>query len=223
LLRILIVDDHPRVREALARVLQDPEGEVEVAGVAASGEEAIALLERQPVEVVLLDVSMPGMDGLEVTARLQARFPPVKVLLLTLLGHATLLRRALEAGATGYLLKTSGKKELLAAIRAVAAGQTYLDPEVAGWLGETDTAPAHSAGEPVPGEPGEGAAAWPFALSERERALLRGLARGDSLPQLEEALLVSRPTLERYLAQLGQKTGTTGTDALRAWARRHFR
>lgn len=220
MLRILIVDDHPRVREALSRVLQDPDGGVEVAGVAASGAEAMALLERQPVEVVLLDVSMPGMDGLQVAAHLQARFPHVKVLLLTLHEHAARPGRALGMGGKGYLLKTSGKKELLEAIRTVAAGQTYLDPQVAGWLGETGTAPGHSAGEPVPGEE---AAASPFALSERERSLLRGLARGDSLPQIEAALLVSRPTLERYLVQLRQKTGTTSTDALRTWARRHFR
>jgi DNA-binding NarL/FixJ family response regulator len=129
-IRILLADDHPVVRDGLRGMLAS-EADFEVVGEAASGVEAVRLTEREQPDVVLMDLQMPEMDGATATAEIAARFPGTRVLVLTTYDTDADILRAVEAGATGYLLKDTPPERLFPAIRAAARGETVLAPTVA--------------------------------------------------------------------------------------------
>ena len=126
-IRTLIVDDHGVLRAGL-RALLAGEADLEVVGEAADGDEALRMTGELSPEVVLMDITMPGMDGIEATRKLLAEMPSARVLLLTVHADSSLLREALQAGAAGYILKRAVESELINAIRAVARGDLYIDP-----------------------------------------------------------------------------------------------
>lgn len=185
--RVLLVDDHPLVRAGIRRVLETRPGLV-VVGEAHDGAEALRLVESLAPEIVVLDLTMPEVDGLEVLDRLRRRSREVRILVLTMHAEAEYVRRAVAAGADGYVLKESAVQELLTAIDSVRGGQRYYSPRVAAGL-----APATA---PNPEDPG---------LTGRERDVLRGIARGLSTKEIAAALTISARTVETHRANLMRK------------------
>jgi two-component system response regulator NreC len=189
-IEILIADDHGVLRAGL-RALLNAEGDMHVAGEAASGGEAIRLAIDLHPDVVLLDISMPDMDGLEATRLLVNRLPQVRVLILTVHEDATLLREAMRAGAVGYVIKRAVESELINAIRAVAAGDFYVHPALThALLGRTGRSPAGASAE---------------NLTPREREVLQLIAQGYTNRQIAELLHLSTRTVESHRANLRAK------------------
>ncbi len=193
-LRILLADDHAVVREGLKAVLNAQPG-LEVVGEAADGVEALARAAELDPDVVVVDISMPGLTGAQVTARLKEARPDRKVLALTVHEDKSYLRRLLEAGASGYVLKQSATAEIVHAIRAVAAGGTYIDPALAGTVVG-----------PFVGRP-EAAEATPNGLSEREEEVVSLIAQGYSNKEIAARLKLSVKTVETYKARSLEKLG----------------
>ena len=185
--RLLIVDDHAVLRSGL-RLLLDRQEDLQCVGEAASAEEAMRAVERLLPSLVLIDLEMPGMGGLLGIAKLRERRPELRVLVLSMHGEADDVRRAFEAGAAGYVLKTAADEELVRAIRAVAAGDRYLHPV----LGAVLAAPPAGRG-PVD------------ELSVREREVLRMLALGYTNQEIAAALVVSVRTVESHRAHVMTK------------------
>lgn len=198
-LRVYVADDHPVVRNGL-RGLIAAEPDMEVVGEAYDGETAVREAATLRPDVVVMDVSMPGLGGAEATERIRADCPGVRVVALTAHEDRGYLTRLLAAGAAGYVLKRSAAADLVRAIRVVAAGETYLDPAVAGQV------VAVLAGGGVSGA----------ELSEREEDVLRRLARGQAVKQVAAALGVGVRTVETYKARGMEKLGlTTRVDLIR--------
>ena len=208
-LRVFLVDDHPVVRAGL-RGLINAQPDMEVVGEAADGEAAArAALQLRP-DVVVMDVSMPGIGGAEATERIRGESPAVKVLALTAHEDRGYLQLLLRAGASGYVLKRAAAADLVRAIRAVAAGETYIDPAVAGQLLPV------AARSPAAGVPGAGA-----ELSDREEEVLRLIARGHPVKQIAASLDVGVRTVETYKARAMEKLGLrTRADVVRYAAHR---
>ena len=162
-IRVLIADDHPVVRDGLRGMLAS-EDDFEVVGEAASGVEAVRLTERERPDVVLMDLQMPEMDGATATAEITARFPATRVLVLTTYDTDADILRAVEAGATGYLLKDTPRERLFPAIRSAARGETVLAPAVATRLVNRMRVPAEE------------------ALTSREIEVLELVARAPATP-----------------------------------------
>lgn len=202
-LRVFIADDHPVVRTGL-RGLIEAEPDMEVVGEAFDGEtaarDAVAL---QP-DVVVMDVSMPGVGGAEATARIRRDCPGVRVVALTAHENRGYVKQLLAAGASGYVLKRSATTDMVRAVRQAAAGEVYLDPAVAGQV-VADLAGGGSAAE----------------LSEREGEVLRRFARGELVKEIAAALEVGVRTVETYKARGMEKLGLkTRVEVIRYAAQR---
>lgn len=210
-IRILVADDHGVLRAGL-RSLFNSQPDMEVCGEAADGHEAIALAAANGPDVVLLDLKMPGLGGAEAIGRIRAAQPAAKVLVLTMYDDESYLRRVLDAGASGYVLKRAADVELLSAIRAVHEGGVYLDPSLGRAVVEGFLA-AKPAGVQAPGARGEA-----DGLSDRERDVLRLLAHGYTNRQIAEKLFLSVKTVEGYKARIVEKLGLRGRAALTGYA-----
>lgn len=201
--RLLLVDDQPLVRAGLAMLLDAEEG-LSVVGEASDGEAAVRLAEALRPDVVLMDVRMPGMDGLEATRLLTCDGPPedpdrmIKVIILTTYHVDEAVYGALRAGASGFVLKDAAPDELVAAIRAVAAGEAWLDPAVARRLLNDFVAHAELR---VP------APATLEQLTPREREVLTLLAHGLSPAEIAEHLVIGMATVKTHLARVLMKLG----------------
>jgi DNA-binding NarL/FixJ family response regulator len=192
--RVLVADDHPVVRAGLRGMLSDVDG-IEVAGEAASGTEAVAMARRCEPDVILMDLRMPGGGGVTAIARLTAELPRISVLVLTTYDTDADILRAVEAGATGYLLKDTPRADLLSAIRAAARGETVLAPAVAGRL-------MHQLRGPRPEQ-----------LSARETEILTLAARGLTNHDIAAALFISEATVKTHLLRACGKLGVSGRTA----------
>ncbi len=193
-IRVLIVDDHPVVRAGLRGMLATEPG-IAVAGEAVDGVEAAALAAALRPDVVLMDLRMPRLDGVGATTRIRAEAPGVHILVLTTYDSDADIIRAIEAGATGYLLKDAPREELLGAIRAAAAGRAALAPTVAARLMARLRTPTE---EPP---------------SARELEVLRLVARGLSNREVGRALRISEATVKSHLIHLFQKLGVADRTA----------
>lgn len=194
-IRVLLADDHVVVREGLKALINAHPG-MEVVGEAGDGAAAVELAKKLDPDVVVVDVSMPGMGGAQAAARLRAARPDRKILALTVHEDKSYLRLMLEAGAAGYVLKRAAVGELVQAIRAVAAGGTYLDPAMAGSVVHDFVRP------PAAGREGPA-----VELSEREAEVVRLIALGYSNKEIASRLALSVKTIETYKTRSMEKLG----------------
>ena len=192
-LRVLIADDHGVLRAGL-RALLKTEEDLQVVDEAADGETALRLASRLRPDIVLLDLSMPGPGGIEVTRKLKEMLPATRVLILTVHEDETLLREALNAGASGYIIKRAVESELINAIQAVSRGEIYVHPAMTKWLlkGPAPAAPKRRD---------------PAALTPREIDVLRLIVQGHTNSQIAEVLRLSVRTIESHRANLMGKLG----------------
>jgi DNA-binding NarL/FixJ family response regulator len=187
-LRLLVVDDHPVVRAGLVAMLSEHD-DFEVVAEAADGAEAVTMAARSSPDVVLMDLRMPGMDGAEATAKLRAGGHGPAVLVLTTYDTDADILRAVEAGATGYLLKDAPRERLFPAIRSAARGETVLAPTVATRLVNRMRVPAEE------------------ALTSREIEVLGLVARGSSNADVAASLFISEATVKTHLLHIFGKLG----------------
>ena len=204
-LRLLLVDDHEVVRAGL-RTLLGFEADLEVVGEAASGEEAVAAAPRLSPDLVLLDVVMEGQGGIETCRALRSLPHPPRVLMLTSYSDEDAVVSSILAGASGYLLKNTGRAELLRAIRAVGAGQELIDPAVTGKVTRRLSQLAQ-APEPLP-EP----------LTEREREVLGLIARGLTNREIAAQLVISEKTAGHHVSHILDKLGMSRRSEAAAYA-----
>ncbi|MBV8160067.1 MAG: response regulator transcription factor [Acidimicrobiia bacterium] len=197
-IRVLLADDQRVVREGLATLLGLLDG-VEVVGTAADGDEVVPLAADVSPDVVLMDLRMPGCDGVEATRRLRAHDPNVKVLMLTTYADDRSVIDALRAGARGYLTKDAGAEEIRQALQQVTSGGAAIDPAVQHHLLE-----AISDG---PEAQGDGATALPDGLTPREAEVLTLIARGLSNAEIAAELVVNETTVKSHINHLFAKTG----------------
>jgi DNA-binding NarL/FixJ family response regulator len=207
-LRIVLADDHSVVREGLKALINAQPG-MEVVGEAADGLTAVGRATDLRPDVVVMDITMPGLSGARATERLRSACPEVKVLALTAHEDRAYLRQLLAAGAAGYVLKRAAAGELVQAIQAVAAGGVYLDPAVAG----------RAVGGLV-SSAGARAALTGTELSEREEEVVRLIAEGFSNKQIASRLTLSVKTVETYKARSLEKLGLRDRVDLVRYARR---
>jgi DNA-binding NarL/FixJ family response regulator len=200
--RVLLADDQRLVRESLTTLLGLLAG-IELVGSAANGEEALALVEREHPDVVLMDLRMPRLDGIEATRRLRERHPDVRVIALTTYADDESVLAVLRAGARGYLTKDAGAQDIRAGILAVAAGEAALDPAV------QQHVVAALAGEPRGGgSRGPGARSeLPDELTPREAEVLALIAEGLTNAEIAERLIVSPTTVKSHINHLFAKAG----------------
>jgi two-component system response regulator NreC len=206
-IRILLADDHTVLRSGL-RALLSAQADFEIAGEAGEGSEALRLAQTLKPDVVVMDIGMPGVGGIDATARIRRELPSTKVLILSMHDDQGYLRQALRVGASGYVLKKAADTELLAAIRAAARGEVYLDPSLAKGLVEDVVQPR----APEPETP---------SLSEREREVLRLLAHGHTNQQVADRLCIGVKSVETYKARLMEKLSLKGRAELVRYALAH--
>ena len=199
MIRVLICDDQTVVREGLAAILSTDPG-IEVVGLASNGREALDLLQEDQPDVVLMDLKMPVMNGVQTTQHLRRKHPEVNVLVLTTYADDQWVLDAVRAGAAGYLLKDTRRDGLIDAIKGTVEGKTYLDPAIAGKLTQ-QVASGTGPSEPV--EP-------PLdSFTEREQEVLGLLAQGHSNPEIADRLHLGRGTVRNYVSAILQKLGVS--------------
>lgn len=191
-LRLLLADDHTVVRSGIRMLLQSFAG-IEIVAEADGGQAALELVKKTAPDIALLDISMPDLTGIEVAAQIQARFPQTRVVILSMHGGVEYVAQALQAGATGYLLKDATPEELETALQVVARGETYLSPRVSGAL--VNKYVRRASGGPSSLD----------ALTLRQREILQLIARGLSTKQIAADLDVSIKTVETHRAQLMER------------------
>ncbi len=206
-IRILLADDHTVLRSGL-RALLSAQADLEVVGEAAEGSEALRLAQTLKPAVVVMDIGMPGVNGIDATARIRRELPATRVLILSMHDDQGYLRQALRAGASGYVLKKAADTELLAAIRAAARGDVFLDASLVKGLVEDVAVPKTPESEAP-------------ALSEREREVLQLLARGHTNQQVADRLCISVKSVETYKARLMEKLNLKGRAELVRYALTH--
>jgi DNA-binding NarL/FixJ family response regulator len=208
-IRVLIADDQRVVREGLSMLVSLIDG-VEVVGAACDGAEAVRLAEAHRPDVIMMDLRMPGTDGIAATADLRQRLPAARVLVLTTYADEDAIVPALHAGARGYLTKDASAEQIEAAIRAVQAGQTYLDPAVQERLVAAVLSRPSAAQPEAPPEPADLPAALrkpPGGLTAREAEVLTLLASGLSNPEIAQRLYLSHATVKTHINRIFAKTG----------------
>jgi len=192
MIKVMLVDDHDLVRTGIRRLLEDAD-DIQVVGEAASGETALEQVEAAGPDVVLMDINMPGIGGLEATRTLLRRNPELRIIIVTMHDDDLFPQRLMKAGAMGYLTKGARIEEILRAIRSVVAGKRYITPEIAQQM-----ALANFGGN-------EGS---PFdSLSEREMQVLLMMMDGQSVSSISEKLCLSPKTVSTYRSRLYTKLG----------------
>src|ERR671935_1455510 len=205
-IRVLIADDHGVVAEGLKHLIE-AQADLQVIGIVADGREAVRLSRDSQPDVVVMDLSMPELNGADATRAILERDPKCRVIVLSMYAEREYVRRALKAGATGYVVKRSAAKELVDAIRAVHAGQRYLSPRVADVV--IDDYAADERDDPL------------ARLSAREREVLQLLAEGKTGAEIAQRLALSPKTVETYRARLVEKLGIRDVAGLVRFAIQH--
>ncbi len=194
-LRVLLVEDHAIVRQGV-RALLDEESDISIVGEAGDGSEGLALAQKLRPDIVLMDLSLPGLGGIEATRQIRELLPDIRVLVLSMHDNEEYVFRALRSGASGYVLKQSTSTELVLALRAVAAGSTFLSPSISQILISDYVRRAES-------QESDGEILG--LLTPREREVLQLIARGLSNRQIAERLHISVKTVETHRGNMMQK------------------
>lgn len=211
MIKVVLADDHKIIRDGVKALLSNEPGIV-VVGEAANGRELLDLLAWQAADVAVVDINMPGMDGLEATAQIKEKYAQIKVLILSMLDHENYINKMFDAGALGYLMKNTGKDEFVHAIRMVANGQKYLCTDIA--LNLLSKVSNHSHKSPVithiknTGN----------ELSKREIEVLRLIADGLTNAEIADKLFTSKRTIESHRQNLLEKTQSNNTATLIRYA-----
>ena len=205
--RVVVVDDHTLVRQGIVGLL-DNEADIDVVGQAGDAQEALRAIAELSPDVVLMDVTMPGVSGLEATGEVRARFPAVQVIILTIHDREDYLFRALRAGAVGYVLKGADVQDLLAAVRSARRGEVYLYPTATKALVADYLRRARS---------GEDRTAYE-RLSDREREILNLIAQGRTTPEIAAELFLSPHTVQSHRDRIMAKLGLHSKAALIKYA-----
>jgi len=203
MIRVLLADDHQIVREGLRRILAG-QTDLQVTAEAADGDEALALVRAQDFDVAVIDLSMPGLAGLDLVKRLKLEKPGIKLLVLSMHGEQQYAARALKAGASGYLTKDSAAGQLLGALRKIAAGGVHVSEAAAASL-------IHGGADGAPHE----------RLSDREFEVFKLLAGGTSPSDIAERLHLSVKTVSTHKTRILDKLGVGGTAELVRYALEH--
>lgn len=206
-IKVLLVDDHAVVRMGL-RTFFDLQDDIEVVGEAGDGSEGVALARRLKPDVVLMDLMMPNMDGLTAIARIKSEMPETEIVAVTSFIEEEKVTAALEAGASGYLLKDAEAEEVASAVRAAFAGEVHLDPAVARLLAQRLRTRKT---EPDPVEP----------LTDRERDVIRLLGQGMSNKDIGAALFITERTARTYVSNILGKLGLASRTQAALWAVEH--
>ena len=206
--RILVADDHTMIRQGLISILR-AHPEFEVVGEAADGQEAVARATESRPDVVVLDLGMPRLNGLEAARRIRKALPRTRILVLTMHDDEEYVLRMVRAGASGYLLKDSAASELLAGIRALKAGKVYFGPHASRALAE-----AYQSDRPLPEDPFE-------RLTDREREVFQLVVEGKTNVQIAELLFISPKTVDNHRTRMMEKLGIHGTAELVRFAAKH--
>lgn len=208
-IRILLVDDHALVREGIRNSLANLE-HIEVAGEARDGREALNFLKNNCLDLVIMDISMPGMGGVEATQLIVEKYPEVNVLILSMHNEESRIREALQAGALGYILKNTSMKELLQAIETVAEGETYFTPEVSRKI----------MNQLVKGKDGYEKNQM-VRLTKRETEILKLISEEFTNQEIADKLFISHRTVDTHRRNLIQKLHAKNTAGLVRYAIRH--
>lgn len=193
MIRILVADDHLLIRQGL-RLILETEIDLELVGEASDGHEALSLCKKLKPNVVLMDLRMPGMDGLTAIEKLRAEQPGIAVVILTTFNEDALMFRGLQAGARGYLLKDTDRSTLFDTIRAAARGETLLKPEIMARVLSQANGPKAGSNQAV-------------NLTDRELEVLTAVARGERSKEIAAHLGISERTVKAYLASIYGKLG----------------
>ncbi len=196
-MKILICDDQAVIRDGLEMLLS-LEKDFQIVGCARGGQEALELTAQKSPDLVLMDLKMPGMNGIEATREMRKKFPRAKILVLTTYDDDEWLFDAIRAGASGYLLKDTPRQRIVEAIRGTLAGKTFVDPAVAGKLLQQ-----------VAGHPSQPASLLAQKLTERELDVLRLLARGMTNAEIAAALYLSEGTVRNHISAILDKLGVS--------------
>ncbi len=205
MIRILLADDHAIVRNGLKQIIAGAP-DIEVAGEAANGAEVLEMARKPGFDLILLDMTMPGISGADLIRRLRAENPALQILVLSMHNEAQVVSRALKAGAAGYVTKDSDQEILLSGIRKVASGHKFIDPTLVDAMvfdGSTSEGAPHE------------------MLSERELQVLQMLASGQPLKDIGESLHLSAKTISAHKAHLMQKLGIDNNADLMRYAIKH--
>jgi DNA-binding NarL/FixJ family response regulator len=203
--KIMIVEDHAIFREGLKRVINEMNG-VELLGEAENGAQFLQILKRNKPDIVLMDIKMPVMDGIEATEEALKLYPNIKIIILTMFGEEEFLYSLIQKGISGFMLKTAKIQEIEAAIRMVSEGRQYYSPEINGML--VNRLRKITSGDME-------------SLTEREVEVLNLICKGFSTVQIADKLCASKRTIEGYKARLLEKTGQPSTLNLVIFALRH--
>ncbi|QHI36434.1 Oxygen regulatory protein NreC [Kordia antarctica] len=203
MIKIIIADDHEIVVDGLISLINEEDG-ITVIGQANNGKDVIPLLQNNDIDVAVLDINMPKMDGVELTNYIRSEFPKVKILILTMYKDVKFIRRILEVGAHGYILKNKGKEELVTAIKTIYDDGEYLGDDVKNAL------IAGLRSKNVHGE---------VRLTQREKEILKFIGKGLSTPDIAEKLSRAQSTINSHRKNLIEKTGVKNSKELIIYAR----
>ncbi len=194
-IKVMIVDDHDLVREGLRAMLEQQE-EIEVVAEAGSGEAALETVEEANPDVILMDISMPGMNGVQATKKIRKILPEVKVVILTMMDQESYIYEAVKVGATGYMLKNTTSKELVKTVKTVHEGKAMLHPEATARLLQEFAHLAKNRSKD-------------YGLSKRELEVLQLLSEGKTNKEIAKDLWISEQTVKTHVAHIFNKLGTT--------------
>jgi len=204
-IRLLLADDQALFVESLRTVIEHSAEDMEVVGIARNGSEAVAAMDKDPADIVIMDVRMPGMDGVEATRSIMAAHPSCRIVMLTTFEDDEYVKEALELGAVGYLLKDIPPSELIASIRAIAGGAFLIAPSVAKSLIRRAYLKPEFA---VPPEPD-----WLRQLSRREREILGHIVEGLSNKEIAAELCIAEQTVRNHISVIYDKLGVADRSA----------
>jgi len=210
MIRVVLVDDHQMVREGIRALLEQGQN-IAVIGEAADGREAVELVQRLKPDVLVIDIAMPRLDGLQAIEKLNSLGVATEVVVLSMYSDSTLVRQALRRGVRGYVLKRSVSEELLVAIRAATKGELFLSPELSTCLGKKSAEPGSECKELEPFQ----------LLTPRERQVLQLIAEGHTNAKIAHALHISVKTVETHRTRLMSKLGVHDVVTLLRFAVKH--